>query len=296
MPAATRRALVIERLGGPLNDLTPTIQALGYEIVRAGDASTLVRLVGSLRRLSVVLVNGDVVRAEPVRLVTTLKERHPDLPILWLQAKSKLPAHLRTKIDWIGEDIQKLESRIVRMGRSDFYSPKFIDNVIASTQAVLADFGWQVQPSDPCIKSSLSTLREVTAFLHFYGATLTGQVLASASMGDVDRIYRQHFPSATPAGRDDIEDFLGETANQIAGQIKRFLPEDVADCRMGMPYFIRGDGAGFRRKAAAPSLIVEFNGSDQKMQFELCLHGFEDKRPPLDDGEHGLKPGVVNFL
>jgi CheY-specific phosphatase CheX len=293
--AVTKRALLVERLAGPLNALTPSLKNLGYEVVRASDANAVKRLIGSLRRLSLVIINGSSVRSDPTWLVGAIKENHPDLPVLWFQSEPRLGVALPKKIDFVGTDMEKLGARIARLVHEDFYSPALIREVIESTRAVLSEFGWDTQASDPCIKSSLTTLNEVTSLIFFWGSGLAGHILLTASAGDLTRMHSVQFPRAPATGQDDLEDFLGEIANQIVGQIKGWVNLDGGDSRMGLPHFIRGAGAGFRYKAGTPSLAIDFSSEGRKLQLEVCMHRF-DSVPQRGERSQQLKRGTLTFL
>ena len=294
--AVTKRALLIERLGGPLNNLTPEIRSFGYEVLRAADAHAGANLISSLRRLSLVLINGATLRTDPARFVGAIKEHHPDLPILWLADETKSGQPPPDKLEFVSDDLEKLRARIARIVHEGFYSAEFIRKVMACAQGVVRDFGLPDTASEPCIKSSLSTLSEVTAFILFYGGGLAGHVLLSASVGDLSTVYRQQFRGATSFGHDDLEDFLGEVSNCMVGQIKALVPTGAEDCRIGLPHFIRGINAGFRYKAGTPSLAIDFGGGGNRLQFELCIHRFDGGAGRADESEGSMKAGIVTFL
>jgi CheY-specific phosphatase CheX len=301
LPRATiaKHALFIERLTGPLNDLAPALQRLGYEVRRASDAQAVEALIRSLRRLSLVAVNGDTLRTESARLVATIKNQHPDLPILWFTSDPKTVRTLPKRPDFVSTDLKKLEERITQLVREEFYSPEFVRAILPGIQGVLDEFALPARPAEPCIKSNLTTLHEVNAFLFFSGEGLAGHVVLSSSVGDLSVAYRMQFTRTRFPGHDDLEDLLGEVANQVVGQVKRTLDSDALDCRLGLPHFIRGTGVSFRHKAGAPSLAVEFSNGPQKLQFELCLHRFDGggiQARSRAGGENSMNPGVLNFL
>jgi CheY-specific phosphatase CheX len=262
-------------------------------VLRASDSNAVAGLVGSLRRLSLVLVNGESLRSDAVRLVGAIKERHPDLPVLWLQADR---AAAPKKVDFVATDIEKLEGRLDRMVRETFYAPAFVRAVASGAQSVFADFGAPAQPSEPYIKSSLTSLSELTSFIFFYGEGLAGHVLLSATAGDVASIYRTQFPKTQTLGQDDIEDFLGELTNRIGGQIKRCVDPQTGEYRMGLPHFIRGVGTAFRYKAGTPALALDLVSDERKFQMELCLHRFDHGMIRAADSQSGMQSGVITFL
>lgn len=291
-----KHALFIERLTGPLNDLAPSLKRLGYEVRRASDAQAVEALIRSLRRLSLVAVNGDTLKTESARLIATIKNQHPDLPVLWLTSDTKSVRALPKRPDFVSSDLKKLEERIGALVREEFYSPEFVRAILPGIQGVLGEFGLPTRASEPCIKSNLTTLNEVNAFLFFSGDGLAGHVVLSASIGDLTAAYRTQFAKTRFPGHDDLEDLLGEVANQVVGQVKRSMDSEALDCRLGLPHFIRGTNVSFRHKAGAPSLAIEFSGVSNKLQFELCLHRFDGRGIQAKTGEHAMDPGVVTFL
>jgi CheY-specific phosphatase CheX len=294
--SVTKRALLVEKVGGPLSNLTPTIQQSGCDVARAAEPRAAVTLVRSLRRLSFVAVNGDIVGTDAAWLVTSIKALHPDLPILWFSSDSKATSGLPKKIEFITDDLKKLEARISRLVREEFYSPAFVQQIISCARTVFGEFALPTQASEACVKSSHTCLGEVNTFLLFSGVGLAGHIILSTSIGDLSPAYRVQFPRAQFPGLDDLEDLLGEIANQIMGQLKRYIHSDGSDCRMGLPYFIRGVDAGIRHKAGAPSLAIEFGSDKQKVQLELCMHRFGSGRISKADNEEHMKAGSINFL
>lgn len=293
----SKHALFIERLTGPLNDLSSSLQRLGYEVRRASDAQAVDALIRTLRRLSLVAINGDTLRTEAARLLSAIKTQHPDLPVFWYTTDLKTVRSLPKRPDFVTTDLAKLEERITALVREEFYSPAFVRAVLPGIQSVLGEFALPSRAADPAIKSNLTTLNEVNAFLFFSGEGLSGHVVLSASVGDLNAAYRLQFTRTRFPGHDDLEDLLGEAANQIVGQVKRAIEGDTLDCRLGLPHFIRGSGVSFRHKAGAPSLAIEFtNGTGGKLQFELCLHRFDGSGIRPNQQDNGLDPGVLTFL
>ena len=295
-PHVAKHALFVERIGGPLNDLTPRIKELGYHVVRASEAQAVTSLIKSLRRLCLIVVNGDSLKVGAAQLVATIKTQHPDLPVLWL-SKDRLGARALTgKVELVTDDLGKLEEWIARVVQADFYSPSFVEQLVSDIQGVLGAFSLPTVPSEPCVKSSLTGLNAVNALIFFTGDALAGHVILSGSLADLTLAHRTQFSRIQFPGQDDLEDLLGEVANQIVGHLKRLVESPDSECRPGLPHFIRGDGASFRHKAGAPSLVVEFGNAGQKLQLELCVHRFDGAGVRVESGDQHLKSGVVNLL
>src|SRR5947209_326766 len=76
-----KRALMVERVRGPLSTLTTGVQALGCEVARAADAQSAARIAESQRDLCFVTINGEALSGDVAWLTNKLKAQHPDLPI-----------------------------------------------------------------------------------------------------------------------------------------------------------------------------------------------------------------------
>jgi hypothetical protein len=291
-----KHALFVERIGGPLNDLTPRMAELGFQVVRASEAQAVSSLIKSLRRLCLVAVNGDSLKVGAPQLIAGIKTQHPDMPVLWLSKDRVAGRALASKVELVTDDVQKLEAWVAKVAQAHFYSPSFVEQLIGDMQGVLGAFSLPTRAGEACVKSSLTSLNAVNALIFFSGDALSGHVILSASLADLSLAHRTQFARAPFAGQDDLEDLLGEAANQIVGHVKRLIESPTAECRPGLPHFIRGDGASFRHKAGAPSLVVEFGNGGQKLYFELCVHRFDGAGVRVENAVQHLKSGVVNLL
>ena len=290
-----KNALIVERIGGPLNDLSARMQELGFQVVRASEAHAVTSLIKSLRRLCLIIVNGDSLKVGAAQLLTTIKAQHPDMPVLWFCKDRASARGVAARVDLLTDDVGKLESFTGKVVQAHFYSSSFVEQLVLDMQGALGAFSLPTRPSEPCVKSSLTSLSAVNALILFSGEGLAGHVILSASVADVQLAHRTQFPREQFPGQNDLEDLLGEAANQVLGHVKRLVESPSIECRPGLPHFIRGDGASFRHKAGAPSLAVEFSDGGQKLHFELCVHRFDGTAVRVESGDH-LTSGVVNLL
>jgi hypothetical protein len=294
--AIKKHALVIDRPGGPLGAIASLVRDAGFEIARVSNVRGAVDLVGSSRRLSVVVVNGELVGAESRWLTSSIKEQQPDLPILWFVQDLSRGAP-PTKIEAATADLQELSALMKDVAREDFYSATFVGQLTKDIQLVLAEFGVPMQAGQPCIKCNLVSLSEVNTFIAFTGDGAAGHLILSASSGDLTRPFRTKFPHIQFPGQDDLEDYVGEIGNHLGGLLKRVIESSgIAECRIGLPHFIRGSGGSFRHRAGVPSLALSFGDETGRIAIELCIYRF-DRSPVAKTGsEQQIRPGQFNLL
>jgi hypothetical protein len=266
----SRHALFVERVTGPLNDLFPLMGTLGYRVARASDPEAITKFVKTLQRLSVVVMNCDTLKADCAKLVTTIKSQHPDLPIAALTKNPTSGLLPTAKFAFITGELDAMKDWFASRVRGEVYSAELVRQLLADFQALLSSFSLPTQPSEPCLKSSLTQLKEVNALVSFGGGGVSGHLILRASADDMAAAYRACIRHTRFPGHEDFEDLLGEVANQALGQVKRAIGAE--DCRSGLPYFVRGSGATLRHKAGAPSLDFEFVQREVKLQIELCIH------------------------
>jgi CheY-specific phosphatase CheX len=287
-----RHALLVERIDGPLNELTSALRAYGYQVMRASDARAIDGFVRSLKRLSLVVVDGDTLKIESSQLLGSIRELHPDLPILWFSHDASVPHAFAGKLELV-KDLQQVEDWFVQRARGELYSQEFVQKLVAVSQAVLGQFALPTSPSEPRLTRGLSTLSEINAFVFLSGERLGGYLVLGSSIADLSLAVHSQFSRRAPAA-EEFEDMLGEAANQIMGQLKRSFTS--SDCRVGLPHFVRGAGAGFRHKSGAPALELAFTKREQTVQLELSFHRFDGAPVRLESGSVELEPGSLHFL
>lgn len=290
-----KQALFVERLGGPLNDLSGNLEPFGYEAVRAAEPQAVEGLIRSLRRLSLIVVNGETLKTDASTLLGAMRGQRPEVPVVWFGVAPK-PARNDVKPpDFVTQNMKELGERIVRQIGEEFYPQSFVSQIVSGTQKVLGGFELPTRALDPVIRSGATVLSELNALLFFSSERLAGHVLLGASATDLAKGAR----SASGKGRaseDELEDLLGEVANQVAGQVKRCLGANAAEYRLGLPYFVRGTAATFRHKAACPSLAIIFANGPQRLNFELSLQSLDGASLSLGRPENHLSAGELNFL
>ena len=290
----TRSVLLVERVGGPLTNLTPQLERLRCDVLRAPDARTVAALVRDVRRLSFAVVNGTAVRSDSAQLVRSIKDLHPDLPIFWFteDAQSKAPQ----KVELFTHELTKIESGVTALVSGGLYSDEFIQEFRSISMATLRDFHLPDNPAAYCIKSSLTKLSEANALVFFSGRYFAGQLTMSATFRDLQEGYCLLFPKDRSPGNDDLEDFLGEAVNRLVGRLKQSIERDGFDCSVGPPYFIRGSDAGFRGKAGAPSLAMDCSSGTARLALELCLYRFDGRGRGINSAGDSPVPGELKFL
>lgn len=287
-----RHALLVERIDGPLNELTTSLRAYGYQVMRASDGQAIDGFVRSLKRLSLVVVNADTLKTAAAQLIGSIREHHPDLPILWFSAGARLSRPPGDKLELV-QDLQQVEDWCVQRARGELYSQEFVQKLVAVSQQVLDQFALPTSPSEPRLTRGASALSEVNAFVFLSGEKLGGYLRLGSTVADLSLAVHSQFSRRVPVA-EEFEDLLGEAANQIMGQLKRSFTSN--DCRVGLPHFVRGAGATFRHKSGAPSLSLDFAKREQKLHLELSFHRFDGAPVRLESQASPLEPGSLHFL
>jgi CheY-specific phosphatase CheX len=289
-----RHALFIERIAGPLNDLSPLMRTLGYQVARVSDPEAIGKLLRMLRRLSVVVINCDTLKADCAQLVTLVKNQHPDLPIAGFAQDPNSKLLPKAMLEFVTSELDAMQNWLASRVQGEVYSAALVQRLLADFQALLGSFGMPTHPSEPCLKSSLTRLSEVNALVSFGSERVSGHLILGASVSDMASVYRTHVGRTRFPGHEDLEDLLGEVANQAIGQVKRAIGADGS--RNGLPYFVRGEGAALRHKAAAPSLEFEFKQSGARVLVELCVRNFDGGTIHVADGVSQITPGELTLL
>ena len=118
-----RHALLIERIDGPLNELSPSLRAFGYQVMRASEGQAIAGFVRSLKRLSLVVVNGDTLKTDAVQLVGSVREQHAEVPILWFAADGRLPRIPGARVELV-TDLARVQDWLVQRAIEDHASTR----------------------------------------------------------------------------------------------------------------------------------------------------------------------------
>lgn len=287
-----RHALLVERIDGPLNELAPSLRAYGYQVTRASDGRAIDGYVRSLKRLSLAIVNADTLKTDSGQLIASIRELHPELPLLWFASEVRYTKPPGEKLDLFSE-VQQIENWLVQRARGELYSQDFVQKLVTVSQEVFDQFSLPTNPSAPRLTRGLCTLGEVNAFVFLSGEKLGGYLVLGSSVADLSLAVHSQFSRRVPAA-EEFEDLLGEAANQIMGQLKNSFAG--GDCRVGLPHFVRGAGALFRHKSAAPALAVVFAKREQKLCLELSFHRFDGAPLRLESVAPEREPGSLQFL
>ena len=289
-----KQALFVERLGGPLNDLGCSLEPFGYEAVRAAEPQAVEGLVRSLRRLSLIIVNGETLKTDGTSLLGAMRGQRPEVPVVWFGPAPR-PRNDVKPPDFVTHDMKELGDRIVRQIGEEFYPQAFVSQLVSATQKILGGFDLPTRPLEPSIRSGATQLSQLNAFLFFSSERLAGHLVLGATAADLAKGTRGQ-PNKLRANEDELEDLLGEVANQVAGQVKRCLGANASDYRLGLPYFIRGAAATFRHKAACPALSIAFANGPQRLNFGLSVQSLDGTSLSLGRPENHLSAGELNFL
>jgi CheY-like chemotaxis protein len=291
---AAKYALLVERVDGRLNDLNPVLKRLGYQVVRAAETQAVAGLLRSLRRLSLIVVNGDTLKGDSAELFVTIKQLHPELPVAWLTSNLAATRPPSAAPELLTDDLKKVEEWLSRRVREELYSARLTQKLVVGFQRVLTTLGLPSRASEPSLRLTRSTLGEINALILLCAERLSGYLIVSASRVDLTQAHRAQLPRALAPTDEDLEDLLGEAANQLTGEVRRQV--DLGGLSAPLPHFLRGVGCSHRHKAGAPSLAIDFSKREQKLNVEICIHRRDGNAVQGSVEGTSLRVGELNLL
>lgn len=298
-PVISRYTAVVDREEGPLMQLVPHLQELGFKCLRVPSAEACGQLLHRFPKLSWVAVNSEELEDCGESLLSTAQAKQPNMPILWLDQNSEgqgLHAAVR-RVKRLPPS-SEIASLVDEALRSRFYSDELVNCLRENSERSLASLDTFAAMREPFIKASLVRLSELNAVLTFRGENAAGHLLVSCRQLAVRYAASQLFGiRETEVTRCQISDILGEIANRIVGGLMPFFDSQGAPVNFGLPLFVGAGDAAMWNVNGAPSLGLEFEGAHGAVFVELALTEFVRGPAPLlsDPSLDTMEPGTCLF-
>jgi CheY-specific phosphatase CheX len=296
--------LLIEPSTGPLNDLAPELASLDFVVQQASTIELAQEAVVATPLLAMVVIDDSIGRSEGVAFVAYVKERHPDLPVLWVGDASAMPfssfgEHTPDLILKSPVDREAIPSHAKHLLRQHLYPDSLVDLVRDRAQMVFLDgFSTDVNPGPVCLRANRSTLATVSAILSFCGSGLSGRIVVSGAHDHLATVFRRIVPGEAPVSDFETEDLAGEMANQILGRLKEYYVQRGQIFGITSPVYLRGDVA-VRYKAGRPSLVLPFEEAEGTLFVQFCIDTSNPAvgtEPAAEHAEDMAQGGDLVFL
>jgi CheY-specific phosphatase CheX len=295
---ARKYALVLRPEQQTPHWLVMKLRASDFRVAVTNRAQEVLGAVDRMPWLSLLVADGaieDTVYADALRRV---REKHPELPILWIRPdeilESQAPTDAAVAFTGRKEIIEKAEALLSRR----FYPAFMVDAVSESTLETLREaYGVEAEFISVSLKLTRNMLGEIIPVLPFSGPGVSGHLVLDAPEGKLRRIHERVLPGKEPSVH-ALGDLGGEILNQTLGRLKAKFSRFGVPIELGLPMVVMGKEVILRSRRAAPALIFDFavfNHAHLFVEFSLTTMDLTGAHVPTETSEH-LLAGELTFL
>ncbi|HEY4105891.1 MAG TPA: chemotaxis protein CheX, partial [Polyangiaceae bacterium] len=156
-----------------------------------------------------------------------------------------------------------------------------VDSFLNSVQTALRE-GFRMNPraGKSYLRATTDMYGDVTALVTFQNARMRGRIVVSGDREHLDVIWRRVFPRRSLSQRaTELQDLVGEMANQILGPFKATLEHQSDPIRLSPPMHALGVQTSLRFRERRPGLVIELNDFSHCLFVELAFD-LDALRPP----------------
>ncbi len=298
-----KHILIVEPDGGPLGALAPRLKELGLVVLRATTVDAARDIVKKSGLLSLVAIDDAVGAESGAGLLATVKEDHPDLPVVWVSSRPATAPLSRSEYtpDAILQhpvDVETLHADVDRLLMEQMYPPDLVEFLArACTDVMEAAYHTPLKLSATHIRANRNALGTINAILPFCGRHIAGRVVVGAEERQLLSIRSTILPDAesTLAA---AEDLAGEYANLVAGRMKAHFAEHNLEFELGTPILLVGREIGVRYRASRPALVLVLTNKDESLSVSFCFDTFDPSRIATgrDETAATTASGELQFL
>jgi CheY-specific phosphatase CheX len=303
---ARKYALVLRPEQHQPHWLVMKLRASDFRVAVTNRACEVVGAVDRMPWLSLLIADGSPGDSQFSDALRQVREKHPELPILWLRADEaaadetpwgiEKATQTGTHTAYTGrrEIIEKAETLLSRR----FYPAFMVDAVSESILETLLD-GYRTEAEfiSVSLKLTRNTLGEIIPVLPFSGPGVSGHLVLDAPEGQLRRIHERVFSRKEPSTLHSLGDLGGEILNQTLGRLKAKLGRFGVPIELGLPLVVMGKEVSLRSRRAAPALLFDFNafgGRHLFFEFSLTTMDLTGAHAPTDTDN--LVAGELSFL
>jgi CheY-specific phosphatase CheX len=295
---ARKYALVLRPEQHQPHWLVMKLRASDFRVAVTNRAREVVGAVDRMPWLSLLVADASVDDAHYADALKEVRERHPELPILWIRPDEapdgETPPGSPTAYAGRKEVIEKAETLLSRR----FYPGFMVDAVADSALETLRE-AYRVETDfiSVSLKLTRNTLGEIIPVLPFSGPGVSGHLVLDAAEPQLRRIHEWVLSRKEPSTPHALGDLGGEMLNQTLGRLKAKFSRFGVPIELGLPMVVMGKELVLRSRRAAPALIFDFAVFGDRhlfVEFSLTSMDLTGAHAPTET-DH-LVAGELSFL
>jgi len=294
--AGRKYALVVSPHPKALESLVMRLRANGFRVALAHSLEDTLTIIERMPWLSLLVVDGSAVDRSPPLAIRRVRDKHPELPVLWVTpdevpdvdlVPDMMVASSREK-----DVIQKTEGLLGRR-----YYPAFIVEGLTTctTDALQEAFSTDAELLSVSLKLTRTPLGNIIPILAFAGRDLSGHLVLNASESEF-RMLRRKVVRTPVEESADLGDLGGEMLNQILGRLKAHCLRYGITIELGLPMVVTGEKVTLRFPRAAPGIVFDFYALGRHLYVEFSVTSMDVSADPTATEIDGLRAGELSFL
>ncbi|HEX3776609.1 MAG TPA: chemotaxis protein CheX [Polyangiaceae bacterium] len=259
---------------------------MGFYVLESTSRADALDVARRQPDLSVICVDEMLAegKVQACDLLQGFKNAAPDIPVVWADStKSRLNLSRIRPDSRVSNppNSATVHERTEATLRERLYPRALVDSFLNAVQTALRE-GFRMNPraGKSYLRATTDMYGDVTALVTFQNARLRGRIVVSGDKDHLDVIWRRVFPRRSPSQRaTELQDLVGEMANQILGPFKTTLERQSELIRVSPPMHALGIQTSLRFRERRPGLVIELNDLSHCLFVELAFD-LDALRPP----------------
>ena len=234
--AARKFALVVRQDPRRAGGLVMRLRASDFRVAITNRCDQLLETIDRTPWLSLLVAEGAADAPDYVAAIADVREKHPELPILWVQPEGAGGAAAAPGGVTFADRKDMVEKAEELLGRR-FYPSFMVDAVVQSVLETLRHgFNTEAEFISVSLRLTRNALVDVIPMLPFGGRGIAGHLALSTLPSQFRRIHDWVLPKKGPLTDCEKGDLGGELLNQTAGFIKSALSRFGCSSSWGCPW------------------------------------------------------------
>ena len=140
-----------------------------------------------------------------------------------------------------------------------------VDNALETMAGISPDRG------NPFLKKDKVARGDVTGIIGFADQKISGSLAVSFPETTILKIFEKMVGTPMDGIDSEVEDFVGEIANIVAGGAKKTFSEMGIPYHISIPMVIAGKDHSIKHKHDTPIIAVPYTAEGNEFNVEICL-------------------------